>query len=82
MQDILTRKNSDLNEYILEYKIDADETETLLRLLSVLGVSAATVFPDLDHLAMELTSNLGSFPDRPEINADSCDVDSGVEGSF
>ena len=61
MQTILTEKNVDLTDYLFEYKIDAGQKDRLLQELSILGVSAATIFPDLDHLASDLISDLGVF---------------------
>ena len=53
MQDILAGKTDELNRYLVEYKIDGNEKNSMLRELSLLGVSAATIFPDLDHLAQD-----------------------------
>lgn len=66
MQDILAGKNDNLNHYLVEYKIDGKETNSLLRELSLLGVSAATIFPDLDHLAQDLVSDLQNFNSSTE----------------
>jgi len=61
LQDILTRKDVNLNDYLFEYRIDMDERNNILKGLSVLGVSAATIFPDLDNLASDLVSDLKIF---------------------
>jgi hypothetical protein len=61
LQDILAGKNVDLTDYLFEYKIEPAERNNLLKELSVLGISAATIFPDLDHLASDLVSDLRTF---------------------
>ena len=61
LQDILTGKNINLNDYLFEYRIDVAERSNMIKDLSVLGVSAATIFPDLDHLAIDLVSDLKLF---------------------
>jgi len=63
IQDILTSKNVKLNDYLFEYKIDENKRDSLLKELSILGVSAATIFPDLDHLAPDLEADLKNFND-------------------
>ena len=63
IQDILTSKNANVNDYLFEYKIDENEKDRLLKELSLLGVSAATIFPDLDHLAQDLKADLKNFND-------------------
>lgn len=52
--EILKESNIDLSDCLFEYKIDADKTNELLKELNILGISAATIFPDLDHLADDL----------------------------
>lgn len=61
LRDILNGKNVNLNDYLFEYKIDIAERNDIIKKLSVLGVSAATIFPDLDHLASDLVSDLKLF---------------------
>jgi len=61
MQDVLAGKGIEVNECLLEYKIDRQNKNSLLKELSVSGVSAATIFPDLDHLAFDLISELELF---------------------
>ena len=61
LQGILAGKNVKLNDYLFEYEIDLDERNNLIKELSLLGVSAATIFPDLDHLASDLVSDLKIF---------------------
>jgi len=60
MKDILV-SNQALGDYLLEYQINIDERNRLLKDLSILGVSAATIFPDLDHLAMDLKFDIDAF---------------------
>jgi hypothetical protein len=59
--DILKKNDIDLSECLFEYKIDAQETNALLKELNLLGISAATIFPDLDHLADDLTYDVNSL---------------------
>lgn len=58
IQDILRENNIEVTECLFEYKIESMEKSSLLRDLSVLGISAATIFPDLDHLAKDLCSEV------------------------
>ncbi len=50
----ILRKEVDIKEYLFEYPINANETDTILKQLSVIGVSGGSLFPDLDHLAYDL----------------------------
>lgn len=61
MQDILPGKNIELTECLFEYKIDSHAKSSLLEELSIMGISAATIFPDLDHLASDLISDVEGF---------------------
>ena len=61
MQDILIDKGENLEEYLFEYEIDKNEKNSLLKELSVLGISAATIFPDLEHLAHDLVFDIETF---------------------
>ena len=58
MQEILSDSNIDLTECLFEYKIDIQAKNLMLQELSILGISAATIFPDLDHLAEDLKSDV------------------------
>jgi len=61
LKDILSDKGVEMSEYLIEYQIDIKKARSLLKELSVLGVSAATIFPDLDHLGSDLTDYLELF---------------------
>ena len=61
LQDILSEEELKLSEYLIEYEIDIDEKSSLLRELSILGISASTVFPDLEHLAIDLKTDVERF---------------------
>ena len=61
IEDILSKYDVKITDYIFEYRIDKNAKETLLRDLSILGVSAATIFPDLDHLAKDLKTDIETF---------------------
>jgi hypothetical protein len=58
LAEILTNMNIEVEEYVIEYQIDFEFREGLLRELSILGISAATIFPDLDHLSQDLISDV------------------------
>jgi hypothetical protein len=58
LAEILRSKKIDLADYLIEYKIDFECRKELLRELSILGISAATIFPDLDHLSQDLISDV------------------------
>lgn len=58
LQNILVKKNIELAECLFEYKIDTEPRSSLLKELSILGISAATIFPDLDHLARDLLTDI------------------------
>lgn len=59
--EILIESNINTSECIFEYKIDISERVSMLEKLSILGISAATIFPDLDHLAIDLKSDVEGF---------------------
>jgi hypothetical protein len=59
LAEILTEKKVDIADYLIEYLIDLESRKSLLRELSILGISAATVFPDLDHLSKDLVNDVG-----------------------
>jgi len=56
--EILSNMVFDVTKYVIEYQIDFGSREPLLRELSILGISAATIFPDLDHLSQDLISDV------------------------
>ena len=58
MQEILSERKIDLTECLFEYRIDIQAKSLMLQKLSILGISAATIFPDLDHLAKDLLSDV------------------------
>ena len=61
IQDILKESNIDLSECLIEFKIDPQETDTLMKELNFLGISSATIFPDLDHIAEDLSFEVNSL---------------------
>lgn len=54
IKGILKDNGFEITECLFEYEIDIQARITLLRDLSILGISAASIFPDLDHLATDL----------------------------
>ncbi len=55
---ILKSKGFDDRECLFEYSIDVSQAGDLMDELSLLGVSAATIFPDLDRLAKDLLAEV------------------------
>lgn len=58
IEDIFKKKNIRMSEHLFEYRIDGEEIDSMLEELSIFGVSGATIFPDLDHLAGDLRSEI------------------------
>ena len=58
IKEILKQKRRRPKDYLFEYKIDFRKTKTILKELSMLGISAASIFPDLDHLADDLVADI------------------------
>jgi len=58
--EIFDSKGLDFSECLVEYEINFDCRDEILRQLSILGISAATIFPDLDHLSQDLISDVSS----------------------
>jgi len=56
--DILRKKGFDPEECLIEYRVDDGRIESLMKELHVLGVTSASIFPDLDHLAKDMTEEL------------------------
>jgi hypothetical protein len=52
--DLLRKKKVELTEYLIEYLINNEAIDALLAELTILGVSASTIFPDLDNLAKDM----------------------------
>jgi hypothetical protein len=61
INNILQEKKVELKEYLFEYPIDSTKRAKLLNDLSVLGISAASIFPDLDHLAEDLRTDIDGY---------------------
>jgi hypothetical protein len=61
IKEILNECNIELSECLFEYKIDIQKRSSLLKDLNMLGISAATIFPDLDHLAIDLKYDINAF---------------------
>jgi hypothetical protein len=60
IESLLKCKGLDEKECLFKYDIDPQKVDPLMRELSLLGTSAATIFPDLDHLAEDLRSEIES----------------------
>ena len=61
IENILRGKGIDVSEYMFKYDIDSQTKAALLKELSIMGISAATIFSDLDHLAQDLVSDVKGF---------------------
>ncbi len=55
---ILKSRGFDSNDCLFEYPVDVGQAGDLMDELSLLGVSAATIFPDLDRLAKDLLTEV------------------------
>ena len=58
IKEILKKKKIKLKDCLFEYKIDLRRRKAILTELSILGISAASIFPDLDHLAIDLLTDI------------------------
>ena len=58
MHKILTNKGIDVTHCVVEYEIDYSAIDNLMSELSMLGISAATIFPDLDHLVQDIVKDV------------------------
>ncbi len=58
LQDLLKEKGFDASQCLLEYEIDISAADMVIQDLVVFGVSAATIFPDLDNLAKDICSEV------------------------
>ncbi|MHA1942482.1 MAG: FRG domain-containing protein [Candidatus Hodarchaeales archaeon] len=54
LKELLLLKGVNVEDYLFEYAIDSTKSELLKRQLRILGISQATIFPDLDNLAIDL----------------------------
>jgi len=63
--EILEDNKKEPSECLFEYKIDIQEKSAMLKQLNILGISAATIFPDLDNLAKDLQSDVELFKPDP-----------------
>jgi hypothetical protein len=73
IEDILRKKNITGSDCLYKYEIANKARIDLLKDLSLLGISAATIFPDLDHLAQDLVSDVSTFSQR-DINEGISDI--------
>lgn len=55
---ILSDRKIRVEDYLTKYDIDIKKKNSILKELAFLGISAATIFPDLDHLAEDLTAEI------------------------
>jgi len=71
MMDIVTDRLKDNPEYCLkEFLIDANARKALLGELSMLGITYASVFPDLDRLGFDLEAEVDRMGKNGDDNGD------------
>ena len=58
LKKLLQKKKIRLRDYLFEYRIDLRKRKSILNELSILGISAASIFPDLDHIAIDLLTDI------------------------
>lgn len=63
---LIKDKAGDLTDCLIEYLIDYDAIAQLMKDLALLGVTGSTIFPDLDHLAKDISSELSIY--NPHTN--------------
>jgi hypothetical protein len=61
IEDILRKKNMTVSDCLYKYEIADTARTDLLKDLSLLGISVATRFSDLDHFAQDLVSNVNTI---------------------
>ena len=75
IEDILRKKNITVSDCLYKYEIANKARADLLKDLSLLGISIATRFTDLDHLAQDLVSNVNTYSQN-EISEGISDIGS------
>jgi len=65
IKTILSDNGIGITDCLFEYKIDNGARSSLLKSLSILGISGASIFPDLDHLAEDLKFDIEEFKPIP-----------------
>ncbi len=73
IEDILKKKDITVSDCLYKYEIAIEARADLLKDLSILGISAAVIFPDLDHLAQDLVSDVSVY-DQREANEGITDI--------
>jgi len=58
LPEILRDRKVTLADCLIEYHIDVDANVQLMEDLAILGVTGSTLFPDLDHLGKDISSEL------------------------
>jgi len=61
IREILSENNIDESECLVEYNIDVQNRKAMMQQLNILGISAAAIFPDLDHLAEDLRFDINGL---------------------
>ncbi len=58
LPELLRNRGVNVGDYLIEYHIDLDVTAQLKGELAILGVTGSTVFPDIDHLGSDISSEI------------------------
>ena len=60
LKEILVAEKADLRQCLIEYEVTENRAQQtqILRDLAYLGISASTVYPDLDHLALDIRNDI------------------------
>lgn len=66
IRQILSENDVDQSQCLIEYNIDHESQKDLMRQLNILGISAASLFPDLDHLAKDLVFDVDTSKILPK----------------
>ena len=58
LTDIILQNDGEVKKYLIEYTINSSSRKQMIQELSILGISATTIFPDLDHLSEDLIRDI------------------------
>ena len=64
IRELLSENDVDESQCLIEYNIDYESQNDMMRQLNILGISASSLFPDLDHLAEDLKFDIERMRDK------------------